>query len=229
MAWTDEQKKKFCDNLMLVGELVGKELSTAGGVLFTRCMESEVDYDTAMRAVGMHLKDTDKAGSFFPKPADLLRLVKGTKEDAAQVAWAKVDHAIRHVGSYQSVAFDDAIIHRVIADMGGWPPFGQKTEEEWPFVANEFRQRYHAMKSRGIDGPYPPYLPGNSELENVGKYDEHWYRERGVAVPAPTAIGEPDRVRQVIAGGSNQPRIQIEKIGDITAGLMLPEPKQEAA
>lgn len=112
---------------------------------------------------------------------------------------------------------------------GGWPPFGQKTEEDWPFVANEFRQRYHGIKSRGLSGPYPPYLPGNIELENGCKYDPAWYRERGLTAPSPTAIGDKDVAMQVIAGGSNQPIVGIETIGDVTAQLVLPEPAREAA
>lgn len=34
------------------------------------------------------------------------------------VAWNKVDKAVRQVGAWTSVMFDDALIHRVISDMG---------------------------------------------------------------------------------------------------------------
>ncbi len=57
-------------------------------------------------------------------------MLGGSTQDAALAAWSKVDRAVREVGPYQSVAFDDALIHRVLFEMGGWIPLGSKTEDE---------------------------------------------------------------------------------------------------
>lgn len=207
-----------------LGEYYDKTITPTIGNVYWEGLKS-FSIEEIKKAITRHIKSPDQ-GTFFPKISDLVKFISGSSADASQQAWAKVDHAVRHVGVYQSVAFDDAIIHRVIADMGGWPPFGQKTEDEWPFVANEFRQRYHALKARGMDGVlYPPTLPGNAELNNGGKFEAAWYRERGLPAPSPVAIGDKEIVLLIMAGGSNAPMVQIEQIGDITAGLVLPEPE----
>ena len=51
--------------------------------------------------------------------ADILRMMQGTSLDSALSAWAKVDKAVRRVGTYETIVFDDEIIHRVIHDMSG--------------------------------------------------------------------------------------------------------------
>lgn len=218
---------EFKGIMLGLGEYYSREITKTLGNLYWEGLK-EYSIEEISSAVTRHIKSPDQ-GVFFPKIADLIKVLSGTSADAAQVAWSKVDHAIRRVGSYQSVAFDDAIIHRVIADMGGWPPFGQKTEEEWPFIANEFRQRYRGILVQGMNGlHYPPILPGTQELENSA-YDEEWYKSRGLKKPTPVAIGITENVVKVIAGGNSAPLIQVEQIGSITGNMCLPEPNHEAA
>jgi len=76
-----------------------------------------------------HLMNPD-TGQFLPKPADIVRMLGGRTLDRALMAWAKVDKAVRQIGTYESVVFDDALIHRVLHEMGGWVGMGQKTENE---------------------------------------------------------------------------------------------------
>lgn len=228
MSWTDEEKGDFGDALLLSGELMGKEVSTAAVIMFVRIMEGEMSFREAKKALDMHLRTPEREGTFFPKPADLIRIIKGTGADHAQLAWSKVESAVRHVGTYKSVVFDDAIIHRVLADMGGWPMLGQKTEDELPFVANEFRARYHALKSRGMDGVvYPPSMPGYAELTS-GNYDQHWYAERGLSAPTPVMIGDPQKAQRVITGGSTTPAIEFSRVGDVMGGVEIKKIGQAA-
>ena len=145
------------------------------------------------RAVFQHLRNPD-TGQFAPKPADVIRMLQGSSEDRSMQAWSKVDRAVRTVGPYRSVAFDDPLIHRVIAEMGGWIAFGGKSENDWPFVANEFRNRYRGYAARGVTPDYPPYLVGIAEMENRGNGLVH--RESIVL------IGDRHKVRQVLAGGN---------------------------
>ena len=123
------------------------------------------DLPTVIDAFNRHLCNPD-AGQYPPKPADLVKLLAGSTQDRALRAWSKVDRAVHQVGSYKSVAFNDPLIHRVLHDMGGWIALGQKTEDEWPFVAKEFDNRYRGFSQRSEVPEYPRVLSGIAEAYN---------------------------------------------------------------
>ncbi len=143
-------------------------------------------------AMGRHVVNPD-TGQFMPKPADITRMIGGRTVDAAQQAWAKVDWAIRSVGTYTSVAFDDPLIHRVASDMGGWVLLGTRGDTDWPFVAKEFETRYRGYAMRSEIPPYPAHLSGIIEHENG---------HRGYPAPEPVLIGDADRARRVLEHGA---------------------------
>ena len=86
-------------------------------------------------------------------------------DKTALVAWTKVYQAIRRVGSYQSIVFDDFLIHAVVIDMGGWITLCQKTEKELTLAALAFQKRY---KRYLLHRPYEycSHLVGLSEQQN---------------------------------------------------------------
>jgi hypothetical protein len=53
----------------------------------------------------------------MPKPADIVRNLQGTASDRSLIAWGKLLEAMRRVGAYRSVAFDDGAIHAAVEDM----------------------------------------------------------------------------------------------------------------
>lgn len=117
------------------------------------------------RVIGVHLANTE-SGVYFPKVADFIRLLDGGNKDNAALAWTKLEEALKHVGTYKDIVFDDPYLHAVIRDMGGWIHFGEITLDKWPFVGNDFRARYAAFRSRGVNGLYPASLRGRSNGEN---------------------------------------------------------------
>lgn len=149
------------------------------------------DLVTVQQAFSRHAMNPD-AGQFAPKPADVMKMLGGTTNDRALSAWAKVDRALRVVGPYRSVAFDDPLIHRVLADMGGWTALANKRDDEWPFVAKEFETRYRGFAMRGERPEYPGVLVGISEHTNSAE---------GKRSAPPMLIGSPDRARKVIDSG----------------------------
>lgn len=130
--------------------------------------EAMKPYDlTAVRdAMNRHAVNPDN-GQFCPKPADVVKLIRGGTKDAALLAWAKVDQAVRSVGTYRSVCFDDPLINAVLADMGGWIALGQVDEDDLPFRAKEFENRYRGYVLRGPLVDYPRALPGIAERDNA--------------------------------------------------------------
>ncbi|WP_186056520.1 DUF6475 domain-containing protein [Burkholderia gladioli] len=168
------------------------------------------DFEAVKDAINRHCVNPD-SGQFLPKPADVVKMLSGSTQDAALVAWAKVDRAVREVGTYRSVVFDDAVIHRVVTDMGGWVPLGTKDDKEWPFVRNEFVNRYRGYRMRSETPEYLPVLIGIAEAANS---------KAGFQSERPTLIGNPKLARQVALGGSNKPLLGVTQMGPAAAALL---------
>jgi hypothetical protein len=181
-------------------------------------------YDMAAirQAFSRHAMNPD-SGQFAPKPADVVRMLGGTNQDAALVAWAKVDRAVRSVGTYSDVAFDDAMIHRVVHDMGGWIALGTRTEDEWPFVAREFENRYRGYRMRSERPEYPNLLIGMANASN---------QRNGQPMQPPRLVGDAGKCQAVIAGGTDKPMIGFSSVGALatgaTSGLRLVDGRKSA-
>src|SRR5689334_9899663 len=90
----------FTTRLQCVYDFYGKELSEFALEVWWEAMRP-YDFTAVKDALNRHAVNPDN-GQFPPKPADVVKLIGGGTQDAALVAWSKVDKAIRHVGPYQS-------------------------------------------------------------------------------------------------------------------------------
>lgn len=191
----------FCEMLDHVSEQYNKTLSEGLKILYWQGLV-EYDLKAIQQALGKHLKNPDN-GMFMPKIADIERMMHGTTQDSALIAWAKVEKAIRHIGTGASVVFDDAIIHKVIHDMGGWLSFGTKTENELPFIAKEFENRYRGYKLRNDKLDYPKVLIGLYEAQN---------NTRGFKSEPAVLIGDKQKAEQVMIGGNDRVSIGFNQL-----------------
>lgn len=196
-----QDRKRLAHCLLAASELYGKSVSEALAGIWWNALRA-YDIEAIETAFQRHMTNPD-TGQFMPKPADIVRLLAGTSQDAALVAWAKVDRAVRTVGPYASVTFDDALTMRVLQDMGGWIAFGTKDDDEWPFVGNEFVKRYQGYRQRGEVPEYPTRLIGISEHDNVQKG-----RKGGEVV----LIGDPLKARAVADAGSTKPALGLTRM-----------------
>lgn len=185
--------QKFREGIAGVMGFYGKNLSTFALDVWWAALK-RYDLPAIVDAFNRHLANPD-AGQFAPKPADIIRMLQGSTQDAALRAWAKVDRALRSVGTYSDVVFDDALIHRVLQDMGGWIPLGTRVEAEWPFVAKEFENRYRGYAMRNECPPYLPVLTGITSARNS---------LQGYRSDAPILVGDEQAARRVLAGGSRE-------------------------
>jgi len=176
------------------------------------------DFAAVADALNRHCVNPD-SGQFMPKPADVVKMLRGSTLDGAMVAWSKVDKAVRQVGTYASVAFDDPIIHRVLQDMGGWVALGSKDEREWPFVAKEFETRYRGYRVRGEVPEYPKVLIGIAEAQN---------NQNDLKSQPPVLIGNSETAKRVLLGGSDKAAVGFERLGDAEM-LALAAPRMQAA
>lgn len=162
-----------------------------------------LDYDAVKDAFNRHLLNPDN-GQFEPKPADVVKLVGGGAADRALIAWTKFDMAVQYVGSYDTVVFDDPIIHQVVEDMGGWIGLCAKDAKEWPFVKNEFVARYRGYSTSRMLS-FPAKLIGRIEQENAVRWPDK--------VPAPKFIGDKARAQLVLHNGGQENRLA--RIGEL--------------
>lgn len=182
--------EQFHEGMVGVMSFYGKDLSRFALDVWWAALE-RYDLAAVTQAFNRWLANPDQ-GSFAPKPADVIRMLAGSTQDKAFAAWAKVDRAVRSVGCYASVAFDDPIIHRVIHDMGGWVGLGQKTEDEWPFVARNFENIYRGYAARGEVPDYPAVLIGVAEAFNG---------QKGFKSDPPCLVGNRARALTVMSDG----------------------------
>ncbi len=143
-----------------IGELYGKAVSGPLTDIYWETLKS-FELEDLRRAFSAHVCNPD-CGQYFPKPADIVKFIEGGGETKALQAWTKVENAIHWVGSYESLAFDDPIIHSVIEDMGGWVKLCALSLEELPFRALDFQKRYMGFVIRK-PSRYPRYLCGIAE------------------------------------------------------------------
>ncbi len=177
------------------------------------------DYAAVADAMNRHLMNPD-TGQFLPKPADIVKMIRGTTTDSALVAWAKVEESIRKVGPYDSVAFDDPLINRVIQDMGGWIKLCEVSGDELPFKRNEFANRYRGYASRSEVPDYPRALPGIAEHQNV---------QADLPVQPPKLIGNQERAQRVLEGGSDRKGLEVGTAGKSAMRLLGHRPDDDEA
>lgn len=191
------EKARLIEVLGGVYDFYDRELSKFAVQVWLQSCDG-YDIEQVTRALSAHLMDPDR-GQFMPKPADIVRQLHGTQVDRSLIAWGKALDAIRRVGAYASVVFDDGAIHAAIEDMGGWSKFCRSTTDELPFLQKRFCDLHRTYSSRP-DLPYPARLIGEHEAINA---------HGGKEVAAPMLVGDPARAQQVLASGSTGGKVAI--------------------
>lgn len=151
------------------------------------------------KAFQVHVQDPEQ-GVFAPKPANIVKILEGTRTDNSRTAWGRVLESMSRVGAYTDVVFDDHVIHAVIKDLGGWPTVCRTNEDELGYLETRFCKSYQAYSNRE-DVTFPPFLAGDRSP------DEMWAK-RGLKPPMPAMIGDKAKCEQVYRLGSmNNERI----------------------
>ncbi len=162
---------------------------------------------TALEALTIHNPDR---GYKMPEASDVLRYLEGSTQVKALQAWGYVLKVIRCVGSYQSIVFDDPILHQVIDDMGGWIRLCETTVRELNFLGQTF-QKLYATYALNPSIEYPKKLPGRFDTDN------------------PACIASPP----LLLGDQSRAALVYQKGGDSTSKLcqtsMLPQSAEPVA
>jgi len=141
-------KELFSKNMVAIGEMYGKKLSKEILRMYYMVLEDMTD-EQFKQAVKVIMQT--HVWSTLPKPAEFIQAV--TPDNEAQVisAWDKVVNAMARVGGYETVVFDDPLIHGFIQGFeGGWPAICHTDFEALVWVKKEFERYYRAIKPENI-------------------------------------------------------------------------------
>lgn len=211
------EREPFVKMLIAAAELYDKQLSDVLVKIYWKALQQYPLLDV-IKAFELHFEDPD-GGQFMPKPADIVRVIKGNSQSQSLLAWSKVEESIRLLGPYHSVVFDDELIHAVLQEMGGWIKLCQSTQKEFPFIAKEFQTRYASYRHNKPNS-FPKTLTGLTNHQNaLGGYESE----------LPYLIGDTQKAQKVLEQGKTD--CGLTKINQITSNLNIEhkQPLDEAA
>ncbi|MCK5615231.1 hypothetical protein KAR91_75910 [Candidatus Pacearchaeota archaeon] len=159
----DSDLREFTGIMDDLAEMLGGDMSPRKYELYFAAL-SDLDISDLRKAAN-HIANT---ATFFPKPKDFRESINGNQDEVAIAAWEKVLKGKSKAGQYQSVQFDDPVIHTVIKLMGGWGAVCRlegHDDEKWQRI--DFEKTYKAMQGSNAD--HPVYLPGAAEIQNSAK------------------------------------------------------------
>ena len=145
------------------------------------------------------IKDVEKAFGyaltklkFFPKPYELISFLEsgpGEIEDIAIIEADKVVKAIREVGQYKSVTFDNPVTMAVVNQgWGGWIKTCNLMVDDIKWFKKDFVKIYKAYANQGIK--YYGHLIGSHEDHNLQRWPDR--------VEPPVLIGDRDKAQKVL-------------------------------
>lgn len=198
-------------------EIYDKKASTFGLAknfeLLSRFSIEQVEY-----AAELHVNDT-QSGHFPITPTHIIANIEGRAEERGAQAWSKLSKAISNVSPYDDVCFDDAGIHRIVEDEGGWVKLCGMSEQDLKYLQNRFIKIYTALVSKR-QFEYPKMLKGISNASNSGKKLEDG---SSVKILPPTVVGGTEKARRVYSGGTNN-KLQIShnnEISNAVSGMLV--------
>jgi hypothetical protein len=163
-------RQKFDSILIALAEMFEQQISETRLDLYFEALRdiSIEDFQKAANVVA-------RSGRFFPKPIDFREAVHGSLDDKALQALMRLEDAVKRIGQYKSVVFDDSVIHMAVQALDGWQAVCLLQIDEWKWKRKEFLSLY---KSYAVNPcQYPEKLIGyhdhkntiNGHPENIGK------------------------------------------------------------
>ena len=162
----DSDKKAFAEMMVGNGELYNKEVTKS---LMQTYFDILAPYtiEQVKSGVNKHALDP-KHGTFFPKPADIIRHLETSDistEDKALLAWAEVMQCLRKNGSYGGLQMEDKQGIAAFKAFTTWQGFCAMDESKMTWAKKEFMSTYSTYENTPLD-MLPSSLPGLIELQN---------------------------------------------------------------
>jgi hypothetical protein len=162
----DLDKKEFAQLMTGIGEVYSKDITKTLLVIYFDSLKG-FSINDVKDALSKHAIDS-KHGTFFPKPADIVRNIDGASistEDRAMTAWMAVEAAIGSVGSYGTLKLQDKQAMMAIKAIGSWQQLCATDRDKLAFKRQEFIANYRALENTPVE-MLPESLAGIAELAN---------------------------------------------------------------
>lgn len=160
---TKQGEKEFLKQLAGLGELYDKKMSTALISMYLQALSKYGDREVSEAMAGCINKMR-----FFPRPADIISLIEEDPENMALEAWGSLIQAIKSVGRYGYVSFEDNKIVRLVNSFGGWDSVCDWRESDLDFRRAEFVKNYKVMKDDVVEYPLLSGRNSSGEVVMIG-------------------------------------------------------------
>lgn len=104
--------------------------------------------DPIERAFVAHRRDPER-GHYCPKPADIIRQIKGDAEEAALITWGQVIEAARRGGGSRF----EGPTQQALDAIGGMGALRMSSESQNPFLQRQFVAAFKAFRAREDTSP----------------------------------------------------------------------------
>lgn len=190
-------RETFKNGIAGMCELFGHELSKASARLYYEAVKDLTD-DEFNQAVGRVIR-TRKFRN-LPMPGELISSISEDPDIAASMALARVEKAMREIGAYKSVIFEDPAITATISVFdGAWTGICAMPEQEWKFARKDFLRLYKGFIGRRMN--VQERLIGIEEHQN----SQAGYLDR---IPDPVRIGSGGMKYVPLGTGEGDDQIQ---------------------
>lgn len=162
---TEHDFDQFANAMMGLAENYGQTISPEGVALRFRALSAHPISEVMQATMGLL---ASRKYTTMPTVADFMEhLGGGAVQDIAEVEAGKVVDAVRMIGGYRSVAFDDAVTQAVIEQgFGGWAKLNEElTDEGMAWFRKDFARMYQSFAKQGVK--LHGHLAGLAEIQNT--------------------------------------------------------------
>lgn len=172
----NSNKAEFAKTFYAMGEFYTKQVSEE--LLFMYFDDLlEFSIEEIKHGAKLHRQDPNH-GTFFPKPADIIRHLQTGKlstEDKALLAWAQIQHELRKHGAYGNLELDDKQAIAALKSFTSWKEFCMAPVSDMTWMQKKFISMYSTYENTPLE-MLPSSLPGLEDLHN----HKEKYAELGV-------------------------------------------------
>ena len=162
----NSNKKEFATIFYAMGEFYDKKVSTE---LLSMYFDDLLEFNINDVRYGAKCHRQDpKHGTFFPKPADIIRHLQTGKlstEEKAELAWAQVQQCLRANGAYGGLKIEDKQGIASLKAFTAWKEFCAMDASKQTWAKKEFLSMYSTYDKTPLE-MLPSSLPGLVELHN---------------------------------------------------------------
>lgn len=159
---------KFTEGIVLIETITGKAFSEPQLNAYRTLLD---DIPDGLFVQGINIMLRERVFSNLPMPAEIRKFCLGTREEDLSIrisqAKNKLVNALDSIGTYNTVVFDDPVIHLIIRDLGGWIKLGKMNRDDYEkFLTFEFPKLYKGYAVRK-NTDIPIMLKGISEDKTI--------------------------------------------------------------